>query len=147
MNAIIEEQRNSVVSEYNISTPVGNFHGRKKLFSLLGRLILESESGDPLVEIDGEFSPVRSRHEFRFADGRAYRFECQKLWKRVFTCAGNGQTYLFYEHRGLRFSIFQDEQQIAAIVKNRVVWGNGNRYDIRLDSDADLLVVLCMVLT
>jgi hypothetical protein len=69
------------------------------------------------------------------------------VWKRVFSCAGNGQSYVLYEHHGLRYSIFENEQQIASFLKNRVVWGNGNRYDVRMNSDADLLLVVCMVLT
>jgi hypothetical protein len=51
-----------------------------------------------------------------------------------------------YQHQGLNFSIFQDEHQIAEFTKNRVAIGNGNEYAIRLDGDANSLLLICMVL-
>jgi hypothetical protein len=32
-------------------------------------------------------------------------------------------------------------------VKNRVVFGKGNTNEVRMDSDADLAVVICLILT
>jgi hypothetical protein len=49
--------------------------------------------------------------------------------------------------RGLRCSIFCGDRQVAAFDKNTVVFGGGNKYDIRMDSDANLMVIVCMVLT
>lgn len=147
MQVTIEQRKSSFTSEYDIQSPSGNFYARRKFFSLWGRIFLNSENGETLAQIDGTLSPVRSKHRFRFSDGRVYTFQCEKVWKRVFTCSGNGQTLVLYEHRGLKYSIFQNDQQIAAILKNRFVWGSGNRYDIRLNSEADLPLVLCMILT
>jgi len=147
MDVTIQERKFSFASEYDVSTPTGKYHARKKLFSLTDKLALQAEDGSILVHIDGEFSPLRCRHQFRFADGRTFAFRCERLWKRVFTCIGNGETYRLYEHRGLRYSIFLANQQIAAFTKNRIVWGKGNRYEIRMNSNADLLVLLCIALT
>jgi len=52
-----------------------------------------------------------------------------------------------YEHKGLRYSIFDGDSQIAAFTKNRVVIGSGNEYDIQMNDDADLPLVISMVLT
>ena len=52
-----------------------------------------------------------------------------------------------YVHKGLKYSIFQDDRQIAAFSRNSLVIGKGNQYDIRINDDANELVVICMVLT
>lgn len=82
-----------------------------------------------------------------FSDDRTYRFRCEQIWKQIFTCEGNGESYRLYEHRNYKYSIFRGDNQIAAFVKNCIVFGKGNRYEIRMDSGADLIVVLCLVLT
>ncbi|HYA95590.1 MAG TPA: hypothetical protein VEC95_04890 [Terriglobales bacterium] len=87
------------------------------------------------------------KHDFELSDGRVYRFRCEKFWRGVFLCEGHQERFRLYQHKGLRYSIFQDERQIAAFIKNRVKIGKGNRYDIEVDTDADLVVVLCLVLT
>jgi hypothetical protein len=48
--------------------------------------------------------------------------------------------------KGLRYSIFQGERQIAAFTKNRIVVGKGNQYEISLNDDADVIVIICIVL-
>ena len=47
----------------------------------------------------------------------------------------------------LNYSIFQNDLQIAAFRNNRLVIGKGNEYDLRINADANLLAVICMVLT
>jgi len=44
-------------------------------------------------------------------------------------------------------SIFQNNSQIAAFTKNRVRIGNGASYEIRLNDDADLVVLICLALS
>jgi hypothetical protein len=49
-------------------------------------------------------------------------------------------------HKGLNYSVFQNDVQIAAFTKNRIVVGKGNQYDLRINRDANGIVVICMVL-
>ncbi len=87
------------------------------------------------------------KHDFELSDGRTYRFHCEKFWKGVFVCRRNEECFRLYQHKGLRYSIFRDGDQIAAFTKNRLVIGKGNQYDIQMNADADLVLVLCLVLT
>ena len=57
------------------------------------------------------------------------------------------EPYRLYEHKGLKWSIFQDDRQIAAFRRNRVKIGGYDRYEVRMNDDGDLLVVLSMVIT
>ena len=100
-----------------------------------------------MASIRGHFSPIRKRHTFALTDGRSFKFCCEKVWKQVYLCEGQGESYRLYAHRGLKYSIFRDERQIAAITQNRLVIGRGNEYRIRMDSDADVVLLLCMMLT
>jgi len=147
MDVTIQERVFSFTSEYDISGPGLAYYARKAYFSFNDRLQIQAEDGRVLAKIRGYFSPFRRRHDFLLSDGGIYRFWCEKIWKGVFVCAGNEESYRLYQHKGLSYSIFQSDRQIAAFVKNRVVFGKGNKYDLRVDSDANLAVVLCMVLT
>jgi uncharacterized protein YxjI len=147
MDVTIKEHSVSFASEYDVSTPNGNYYARKKVFALTGHIEVHSEGGALVAQIEGEFSPLRGRHEFIFHDGRRYQFSCEKLWTQAYKCEGSGEAYWLYQHKGLKFSLFKDDRQIAAIEKNRVVFGSGNQYQIQVDADADILVVVCMVIT
>jgi uncharacterized protein YxjI len=146
VDVTVQERRVFYASEYEITAPPTTYSARKASLKVNDHLELLDASGNLVAHIDGSFSPLRAKHEFHLADGRQYRFGCEDLWTRVFTCEGNDESYTLYEHKGLQFSIFRDSRQIAAMTKNRVVLCDGNKYDIRIDADADLVVVLCMTL-
>lgn len=147
MDVSIQERKISLTSEYDISTPQGDFYAKKQFFSFTDNLELSNAAGEVVAKIDGEISPLRHVHDFYLPDEREYRFSKEKIFKGVYACEGKGETYRLYEHRGLNYSIFKDERQIAAFTRNRVVFGKGNEYELRMDADADLILILCMVLT
>jgi uncharacterized protein YxjI len=148
VDVTIQEHRFSLTAEYDIEAPNGSMFAHRKFFSIPAQIELTSgrEGGQTIATMQGEFSFLRSRYEFHFADGREYRFECEKLLKQVYVCEREGERHELIEHHGLRSSIFRDDRQIAAITKNRLVVGNGNQYDIRMNSDADVAVIACMVI-
>jgi hypothetical protein len=148
MLVTIQEHKFSVAAKYDIETPNGPLFARKALLSIPAKIELTSgrEDGPLLATLQGEFSFLRSRYEFHFADGREYHFECEKRLKQVYVCERRDERYRLIEHHGLRASVFRDERQIAAITKSRMVVGNGNHYEIRMNSDADAAVIACMVI-
>lgn len=146
MNLTIRERKLSFASEYDITGSAFRYYARKSIFSFFDKLKLQTESSQVAARIRGHFSPFRSKHDFLFSDGRVYKFHCEKILKRVYACEGNDGCYRLYGHRGLRYSIFYQERQIASIAKNRLVIGKGNQYEIRMDSNADVLIVLCLML-
>jgi len=148
MDVTIQERIFSFTSEYDISAPDASYYARKAYFSFTDKLQLQAAESRILARIDGYFSPLRRKHDFSIVNnGRVYKFWCEKIWKQVYVCEGNHETFRLYTHKGLKYSIFKDDRQIAAYVKNRLVFGKGNKYEIRMDSDADLIVILCIVLT
>jgi uncharacterized protein YxjI len=146
MDLTIQERKFSFRSTYEMDGPAGAWLARRDFFAFPARIRITSSADAPVATLQGRLSFFRSRFDFQFADGRNYRFGCEKRWKQVYTCAGDRDSYQLLRHRGLRASVFQEDRQIAAIVKNRVVLGNGNRYDIRMNHDAEPLVIAAMVL-
>jgi hypothetical protein len=146
LNVTIEEGKFSFRSEYEISAGDSIYYARK-LSSFLAKLELHSQSKDGhlLAKIQSRFS-FRDKYNFELSDGRVWHFECEKLLKRVFLCQCSEGSLRMYQHKGLRFSIFQNDRQIGAFSKNSVTYGKGNRYELLINDDADLIVVLCMIL-
>jgi uncharacterized protein YxjI len=147
MDVFVKELNSSFATEFEISTPILSYSARKAMFSLTDKVDLISENGRTEARIRGHFSPLRQKHDFVLSDGRTFAFQCEKSWKGVYSCVGPQLKLLLYCHRGLKYSIFQNDCQIAAITKNRIVFGKGNEYAVSMNSDADLIVILCIVLT
>ena len=146
MEITIQENRFSFRSEYEIETPSSYYYAKKAFFSFPAKLVLKSSDERVLARIRGRLSFFREKYDFTLSDGRVFRFWCEKRWKRVFECESDKERYCLYGHKGLRYSVFRDDRQIAAFTKNRIVIGKGNRYEILLDDDADVVLIACMAL-
>ena len=146
MNITIRKHPFSVRSRYEIETPSCIYFAQKKLFSLGGRIKLVAPRDRLLATIKGHFLSLHSKYEFELADSKTYHFECNKLWKGVFVCRNGEESFRLYRHKGLNYSIFSNDVQIAAFSKNRVVVGGCECYDVRMNDDANVIVVVCMVL-
>lgn len=147
MNFTIKEHKFSFTAEYDFVAGGAAYSARKAFFSLNDHLEIKDAADQVVATVQGTFSPLRSKHDFALENGRTYHFECAQLWKRVFTCTSENESYTLYEHRGLRCSIFRGEEQVAAFTKNRFILGKGNEYDIRMSAGIDPLLIACMVLS
>jgi hypothetical protein len=145
MDVTIQESKFTNCAEYEITAPGMQLSAHKAFFSIPAKIVM-TESDNPIATLQGHFSFLRSRFDFQFADGRDYQFECEKLMKQVYVCQREGENYRLVQHHGLRWSVFQNQQQIAAIEKNRLVLGNGNQYEISMNHDAPVEVIVSMVL-
>jgi uncharacterized protein YxjI len=145
---VITVQQNvfSFRSEYEIETPGAIYRAQKKLFSLRKIIRLFAPREHLLATVRGYFWSFRSKCSFELAGGKNYHFWCKRIWKRVFVCEGENDTYFLYQHKGLNFSVFQNETQIAAFRRNRLKIGASDRYEILVNDDANILVVVCMAL-
>jgi uncharacterized protein YxjI len=146
MDIVVEQRKFTLRSEFDISTPLGNFRAEKQLLSLGDKIQLLAGNA-VIARIKSRFFVFRPKYDFELSDGTVYRFRCTKAWKRVFACEGNGKCYWLYEHKGVRYSIFDGDRQIAAFTKNRIKIGKGDRYELRANSDANITVIICLVLT
>lgn len=146
MDVTIKERAASFCTEYDISTPDRALYAREEMFTLLNKIELQTKGGDTLARLQGQFSVLRSKYEFDLMGGMVYDFECVDRWKSIYECRCGDDLLTLYQHKGLNHSIFKNERQIAAYSKNRVSFGKGNTYEIRMDVDANLKLIVCMVL-
>ena len=147
MNVTIQERKFALRSEYDITVPGDSYYAVRKLFSLHANLQVLTEDRRLLARILGHFSLFRSKYDFIFADGKLYRLWSEQVWKGVYACESPEEKFRLYTHKGVNYSIFNGDRQIAAFSRNRIVIGRGNRFDIQINTDANVLVVICMVLT
>jgi hypothetical protein len=61
-------------------------------------------------------------------------------------CENSEESFRLYQHKRLNYSIFQNDSQIAAFSKNRVKIGGTDRYEIRMNDDANFVAIICMAL-
>jgi len=146
VNVTIKEHKFSLRSEYDITSPSTVYIAQKALLSLLAKLEIRTQNDRVVATIHGNFSLFRANYDFALADGRNFHYHCEKLWKGVYSCEGADGSYHLFQHKGVRYSIFKDDTQIAAITRNKFIVGSGNEYDIEMNGDADLVVVSCMIL-
>jgi uncharacterized protein YxjI len=147
VDVTVQERKISFTSEYDITANGKTYYARKTVLAINDHLEIKDEHGHVAATIQGLFSLIRGKHDFILADGRTYHFQTERFWKPSYSCVGSDETYTLYQHKGLKCSIFRGDRQVAAFDKNSVVFGGGNEYDIRMDSDANLMVIVCMVLT
>lgn len=145
MDVSIQEKSFSFGVGYVIETPKATLQAQRKILSLLAHITLQSAEGLVLATITGE-SFFRIKFAIELAAGGTYDYHCEKIWKGVDICAGEGGPYRLYAHKGVRYSIFQNDTQIAAFSRNKLIIGNGRNFDLRVNSDANLPLIISMVL-
>lgn len=145
MDISIQEKKFSFGVEYAIETPTSTLSATKKIFTLYPHVTLQAADDSVLATIKGE-SLIRTKFNIEMRDGRNYTYHCEKIWKSVDICEGPGGPYRLYAHKGVRYSIFQQDMQIAAFSQERLFIGNGREFDLRLNSNADIPLVIAMVL-
>jgi uncharacterized protein YxjI len=146
MYIAIQQNISSPPSQYEIETPGGICSARKKFFSWNDKLQITAPHRAIVARITGKFSCFRSRYSFELSDGSVYRFWGEKIWKGVLVCEGCKERIRLYQHKGLNYSLLQNKTQVAAFSKNAVTIGSGDQYEIRVNDDANLIVVICIVL-
>jgi hypothetical protein len=147
MNITIQQRPYAFRSEYEISMPGCIYSARNRLFSWRDDITLTGPRDRILARIIGRFSPLSRRHDFELSDARVYQYNKKKIWRGVSVCEGENESFTLYEHKGLNYSIFQNDVQIAAFTRNSVKIGKGDCYEIAMNDDANLVVVICLVLT
>jgi len=147
MDLSIKERIISLRSTYDIVAPGGaTYTAEKKIFSLFPNLKVVDSAGQIAANLKGGFALFSQKYDFVFADGRTYHYKTESRIKPVYLAEGNGEQYRLYRHRGVKFSIYKGDTQVAAITKNRIAIGSGNEYQVQISSDADPLVVAAMML-
>ena len=147
MDITIQQPILSFRVEYDISTPWRNYYASRKFpWSRSIQLFAADDRQTLPARVRQLFYWIRPKFDFELAGGKTYHFRGADFARTVFTCEGNGERLLLFAHKGLHYSIYQNDLQIAAFSKNRLKIGDGDRFAIRLNHNANVILVICMVL-
>ncbi|HEV2195321.1 MAG TPA: hypothetical protein VGR55_07045 [Candidatus Acidoferrum sp.] len=145
MNIAVQQRVFAFSSKYEIETPASIYEARKRFFFVWHKIKLFAPHSRLLATIRGHYF-FRPKYKIELSEGQIYHFSCERFWKGVFVCQNSEESFRLYQHKGLNYSIFRNDSQIAAFSRNRVKLGRTDRYEIRMNSDANLTLVICMAL-
>lgn len=146
MDIIIQQRTWSFKSKYDISCEVGNFYAEKKSFSLSNKVKLFDASGTLIASIQGYFSFFKIKQDFIISD-KVFHFRTENFWTGVFSCKYKNEKYKLLRHKGSNYSVFEKDNQIACFDKNAISFGKGDVYNAKANSDVNLPLILCLILS
>ncbi len=149
MEIDINQQKISVGDKYKIFIDGIQTHtASRKIFSLLPIVNLY-ELGDerPKMTINKILSFFKPKYDITTCDNNVLEFRTVSYWRSQYECQVGPDSYTLYGHRGRKYSIFKNDNQIAWWDKNAVSWFAGDNYKIISDKDADsnLLISFCLI--
>lgn len=149
MEIDINQQKISIGDKYKIFINGEQTHyASRKLLSLLPVVNLYALTSErPRMTINKLFSVFKAKYDITRWDNQVLSFRTQSFWKPQYTCQVGNDSYSVYGHRGRKYSVYKNDQQVAWWDKNAVSWFAGDNYKITADSDADieLLMSFCLV--
>lgn len=125
---------------FDVRTSIGTFSAKKVRLSPKGEFRIFNDSGDQIerMEYESFFCAV---YNIIITGGGFYQFERSRDSSREWTCKGEGRLLRISEREKRKFDLFA-EAQIAECSKSRLF----NHYEIRVFSDADLKLAICVFL-
>lgn len=124
-------------------------HANYKILALLSELYLyEWDSDLPRFTINKKLQFYAANYTLRRIDGSVYEFTTKSLWKGHYQCIGGLDIYDIYGHRGRKYSVFKNGNQVAWWTKNAVSWLEGDNYKIIADNSCDynLIISFCLII-
>jgi hypothetical protein len=129
---------------YEIETPSCIYqtqsHGFNNLITLL------APNGSALATVQRKFSIWSSHYEFDLQDGHKWEFQSDRSRKNAYACDIGGDSYVWFVHKGLRYSLFLNGAQIASMTKQPWEMGMRIQCEVLMNDDANLSAVMCFVL-
>jgi len=150
MEIVITQKKISIGDKYNIFTDGQPTHkASKQLLQLLAEIrLFESNGITPDVIINRRFTWLKPAYDISNKNRHILAFRTRSFWKRHYCCQSNSDIYDIYRHRGLKYSIFKNNQQIAWWEKSTITWFEGDNYRIIANDDCDteLIISFCLII-
>src|SRR6185503_3817329 len=150
MEIDINQKKISIGDKYRIHMDGQQTHtASTKLFRWLAEINLyPTDSDQPRYTMKKKWSWIRISFDLTRWDYNVFEFRTKSVWKRHYYCQAGSDLYDIYGHRGRKFSIYKNGNQIAWWDQKRVTWFDGDNYKLTADRDADheLLISFCLVI-
>lgn len=119
-----------------------------KLFRILSVTELFQPNKDlPLGTIRRRFAFVKAKYDIEIVNQPSYFFRTVSWWKNHHQCKAGNNVFDIYGHRGRKYSIYKNGEQVAYFQKEAVTFFEGDNYMLVANDEADHFLLTCMVLT
>lgn len=125
------------------------YYARGAVFTILAKISLSAEKqGTPLLVINKKFAPFMAEYTITMADGSILNFTTLSVWGYHYQCVMGNDTYDIYGNRGLKYSIYKNNVQVAYFVAASAVLFFGDSYTLYADDDCnqELLIAFCLII-
>src|ERR1700722_8198775 len=115
MEIDINQQKIAVGDKYKVFIDGQQTHvASREIFSLLPVVNLyELNNEQPRMTINKLFSFFKPKYDIIRWDNNVLEFRTQSFWKGQYECPVGPDGYTIYAHRGRKYSIYKNDQQIA----------------------------------
>lgn len=119
-----------------------------ELFRLLAVIHLMDATGAHRLTINRRFAWFKASYDIILNEGADLEFRTKSFWKRHFQCQYRSDVFDIYSHRGRKYSVFKNNNQIAWWNKQAVTWFEGDNYKIITDRDSnvELVIAFCLII-
>ena len=150
MEIDINQKKISIGDKYQIFTDGKQTHNATRaLLQLLPEINLfeNNYDGRASMTINKRLSWFKAKYDITRWDNNVLKFRTKSYWKLYYQCQCGPDTYDIYGHRGRKYSIYKNGQQVAWWDKKAVTWFAGDNYKIVADKDCDanLIISFCLI--
>lgn len=119
-----------------------------RLFRILSVTELFKPNSElPLGTIRRRLAVFNAKYDIELVNQASYHFSTISWWKNHHQCTNGSTTFDVYGHRGRRYSIYKNGEQVAYFKKEAVTFFEGDNYMLIANNDADHFLLCCIVLT
>jgi len=118
-----------------------------KLFRILSVTDLFQPNRElPLGTIRRRLAVFNAKYDIEIINQASYHFSTVSYWKNHHQCRAGNTIYDVYGHRGRKYSIHKNGEQVAYFKKEAVTFFEGDNYMLIANDDADHLLLVIIVL-
>ena len=98
------------------------------------------------INIFKSFYFFKPDYKIELPDGNRIKFKTMSIWRTYFQCILENDIYELFSHKGRKLSIYKNGIQIGLCRKEAVTILAADIYNLTLDSDADVELVISFIL-
>lgn len=150
MEIAIQQNKISIGEKYKIYLNKEKVYFASSMpfrFLSIINLFKEMESR-PRIVLKKRWSWFETKYDIFRNDHEKLEFRTISVWKNHHKCRVGQDYYEVFGHRGKKYSVFKNNNQIAFWDKNTVVWFEGDNYVITANNDCDieLIISFCLII-
>ena len=151
MRIDINQQKISIGDKYKIYIDGHQtYSAASVLFKFLSVINLFNNEGSNLrLTINKMWSWFKPKYNIRLYDNTILKFRSESFWKMHYQCQNGKDLFDIYGHRGRKYSVYKNDNQIAWWDKQAVSWFNGDNYTIIAENsspDYELIIAFCLIM-